>query len=261
MSQIIDNLIAYRVLSMLVKPFIETEAFKLGIIDAQGKNLIKSKDFTTQEQKNAYNYLTRLVFNMKRIINKLPGGESKLKNLVAAFFLVKEAYKTRSTTINEDKFHHILKMLDEGVVLVEEQLIVEDFILCEEGIGGILGPGGAPSSPLGGIANVTGARVSTDQPVVRAKKKPRRFARFTVNDEVYNKFTDGKAKFRKWAEYLNLEDEGQKMIYNFAKKNPNGVIILHNGKNTKSIRFNRRGGGNWSKIKRPAKQVNNKMIT
>lgn len=256
MSQIVDNLIAYRVLSMLVKPFPETEAFKLGIIDAQGKNLIKSKDFTTQEQKRAYNYLTRLVFNMKKIINKLPGGESKLKNVVAAFFLIRESYKTRSVNADQARLEHIVQLIDEGVVFVEEQLIVEDFFLCEDA----MGPGGAPSSPLGGIANVAGTRVSTDQPVIRTKKKPRRFAKFTVNDEVFNRFTDGKAKFRKWAQYLNLEDEGQKMIYNFAKKNPNGVIVLHNGKETKSIRFNRRGGGNWSKIKRPVKQVNNGIV-
>ena len=237
MNQVIDNLIAYRVLSMLVKPFKDTEAYRLGIIDDKGTNLIKSRDFTSQEQKNAYNYLTRLVFNLKKLLNKLPGGESKTKNLIAAFFLIKEAYNKRSTQIEESRLHRVLSLLDQGVCLAEEQLVVEDFLLVED--------------EGGGIANVTGPGVSTDQPVVR--KKPRRFARFVVNDEVYNKFSNGKAKFRKWSNYLNLEDDGQKEIYNFAKRHHNGVIILHNGKDTKSIRFNRRGGGNWSKIKRPAK--------
>ena len=37
MSRIVDNLVAYRILSMLVTPFDETEAYKLGIIDAHGK--------------------------------------------------------------------------------------------------------------------------------------------------------------------------------------------------------------------------------
>ena len=93
---VVDNLIAYRILTMLVKPFNETEAFKLGIIDAQGKNLIKARNLTTIKQKQAYTYLHRLVFNLKRIINKLPGGESRTKNVVAAFFLVKEAYANLS---------------------------------------------------------------------------------------------------------------------------------------------------------------------
>lgn len=242
MGQVIDNLIAYRVLSMLVKPFDETEAFKQGIIDAQGRILIKASELKTQEQKAAYNYLTRLVFNLKRLINKLPGGESKLKNLVAAFFLIREAMESRKINISEDRFDEIVNLVNEGYVFAEEQLIVEDFLLVED----------AP-------ANATGAAVSTDIPVI--KRKPKRFARFTVNDDIYNRFSNGKAKFRKWASYLNLEDEGQKMIYDFARKNPNGVIILHNGKNQKAIRFNRTGGGNWSKIKRQTRQVNNAVVT
>ena len=67
MSKVVDNLVAYRVLSMLIKPFVETDAYKLGIIDSKGKNLIKSSDFKTEAQKEAFTYLHRLVFNMKKI--------------------------------------------------------------------------------------------------------------------------------------------------------------------------------------------------
>lgn len=268
MSAIIDNLIAYRILSMLVKPFDQTEAFKLGIIDAQGKVLIKPKDFETQEQRDAYNYLTRLVFNLKRIINKLPGGESKLKNIVAAFFLIREAYADRRTTINEEDLIRLIELQENGLTLVEEQLVVEDFFMCEDASGGggaaVAAPGNIniaqQPSATADLANVTGRRVSTDQPVIR-KRKPKRFQRFIVNDDIFSKFGAGKAKFRKWSSYLNLENEGEKAIYDFARKNPNGVIILHNGKNTKAIRFNRKGGGSWSKIKRPTRQVNNALVT
>lgn len=233
MSQVVDNLIAYRVLSMLVKPFPETEAYKLGIIDGKGQNLIKPREFTTVDQKNSYTYLHRLVFNLKKLLNKLPGGESKLKNIVAAFFLIKEAYGDKTLKVNEEQLHKLISLMEEGVVFAEEQLVVEEF-LSEE----------AP-------ANVTGANVSTDQPVIRKAKRPvRRFGRFIVNDDLYGKFAKGKTKYKQWKEYLDLNDEGHRMIYEFAKKNPNAVIILHNGKNTKAIRFNRKGGGSWSKIKR-----------
>ncbi len=241
MTSIVDNLIAYRVLSMLVKPFTETEAYKLGIIDANGHNLIKSKDFKTSEQKDAYTYLHRLVFNLKKILAKLPGGDSNLKNLVAAFFLVKEAYSNRTVGIEEARLHDLVEMIDRGVIFAEEQLVVEEFLLVEDA-----------------VANVTGPGVSTDAPVIH--RKPKRFARFTVPEDVYNRFSNGKAKFRKWSSYLNLENDGERLIYEFARKNPNGVIILHNGKNTKAIRFNRNGGGSWSKLKRPAKQINNNVV-
>lgn len=225
MPAIVDNLIAYRVLSMLVKPFAETDAYRLGIVDDKGANLIKSRDFTTTDQKNAYTYLHRLVFNLKKLLMKLPGGDSKLKNLIAAFFLVKEAYASRSINVDRAELERLVEMLDRGVILAEEQLVIEEFFLVEDGMGG-------------GIANVTGAGVSTDIPVIR---KAKRFGKFTVRDEVFNKFADGKAKFRRWASYLNMEDEGEKMIYNFARNNPRSAIILHNGADAREIRFNASG--------------------
>ena len=91
MSRIVDNLVAYKILSMLVTNFEDTKAYKLNIIDKNGKNLKKASTLKTSEEKDAYTYLTRLVFNMKKIINKI-GGENKLKYLVAALWLVKEQY-------------------------------------------------------------------------------------------------------------------------------------------------------------------------
>lgn len=149
MSRIIDNTLALKVLHMLVTPFTDTDAFKMGLIDATGRTLRKA---TTSEEKDAHNYLHRLVFNMKKIINKI-GGESKIKNYAAALWLVKEHYKsnTRSTTIMEEKFAQLLKMLDNRVSLVEEEIAVKNF-LHEDG-----------------VANVTGAAVSTNEPKIGAK--------------------------------------------------------------------------------------------
>ena len=156
MSRIVDNLIAYRVLSMLVQNFEDSKAFKLGIIDKTGKNLKKANTLKTSEEKDAYNYLNRLVFNMKKIINKLPGGESKTKSLVAALWLVKETYESgsRSTAMMQEKFDKLMTMLDNRVSLVEEELLVNKF-LSEEGDAGAM--------------NVTGAAVSTDEPKIDKK--------------------------------------------------------------------------------------------
>ena len=158
MSRIVDNLIAYRILSMLVQNFEDTDAFKLGIIDKNGHALKKSKDLTTEDEKDAYDYLSRLVFTLKKILNKLPGGESKMKSLIAALWLVKEQYQSgsRSTAMLEEKFASVMKLLDNRVSLVEEEILVKKF-LDEEGEGG------------GGMANVTGAGVATNEPVVKKK--------------------------------------------------------------------------------------------
>lgn len=167
MSRIVDNLIAYRILSMLVTPFIETKAYKLGIIDAQGKNLKKTSELKTSEERDSYSYLHRLVFNMKKILGKLPGGDSKLKNLIAALFLVKEAYqsKDRTTSLMEQKFKRVLEKVNEGVILVEEEIEVNRFL------SGITEEGGAPAN------NTSGAAVSEPKIYKKDIKKYQKMAR------------------------------------------------------------------------------------
>lgn len=122
-----DNLIALRLLYKLVTPFEQTNAFKLGIIDAKGKVLKPASTLKTEAERNAYNYLDRLIFNVKRLINKLPGGESKLKNLTAAYFMVREKYENKSSYINEKQFVALVEKLDR-VTLVEEELAVLDML-------------------------------------------------------------------------------------------------------------------------------------
>jgi len=147
MSRIVDNLIAYKVLSMLVVPFDKTDAFKLGIIDATGKVLKISKDLKTEEEKSAYDYLHRLVFNLKRLLNKLPGGDSMTKNLVAAYFLVKESYETYNTGDIEERFYNLLETIsDNNLILVEEEITVKKFFENEGGVS-------IPTNNTTGIAN------------------------------------------------------------------------------------------------------------
>ena len=176
MSRLIDNLIAYRILSMMVTNFEDTAAYKLGIIDKNGKNLKRTSTLKTTEEKEAYTYLNRLVFNMKKIVNKI-GGESKLKSLVAALWLVKEHYenKNRSMSLMEEKFEHIMKLLDNNVVLAEEEIIVTKFIKEEEG--------GAPTN------NTTGASVNEPKITKRNIKQYQNIARRkqpTIKAEIKN---------------------------------------------------------------------------
>jgi hypothetical protein len=131
MSRIVDNLLAFKVLKLLTTNFEDTPAYKEGIIDSKGKNLRKATTLKTTAEKDAYTYLHRLVFNMKKIINKLPGGESKTKSMIAALFLVKEHYqqgsRVTSTTILSEKFDKVMSVLNTGAVLVEEQIAVRKF--------------------------------------------------------------------------------------------------------------------------------------
>jgi len=88
MSRIVDTYITYRIINTLVTPWKKQAAYKLGIIDEKGKVLKKSKDLKTSEEKEAYTVLIRFVFNLKRLLNQLPGGKSKFGSYAAAAVLL-----------------------------------------------------------------------------------------------------------------------------------------------------------------------------
>ena len=99
MGSAIDLFVSYRFLKLLTTPFKKTDAFKLGIVDENG-NRIRKKDSTavavelaTTQQKNAYTILHKLVFNIKKLFNKVPGLRTKVGTYAAALFLLKDTFK------------------------------------------------------------------------------------------------------------------------------------------------------------------------
>ena len=62
-----------------------------GIIGKDGKPLKKVRDLNTSEEKSAYTMFHRLVYNIKRIVNKVPlVGKTSLASWAAALWLIKE---------------------------------------------------------------------------------------------------------------------------------------------------------------------------
>ena len=89
-SRAFDTFITYRIISTLVTDWKDQPAFEHGIIDEKGKLLKKSNTLKTKDEKDSYTLFHRLVFNLKRLIQKLPGGSSKLASYTAGLFLIKE---------------------------------------------------------------------------------------------------------------------------------------------------------------------------
>jgi hypothetical protein len=99
-SRFTDKLIVYRILRMLVTPFDKTDAFRLGIIDAKGNVLKRESQLKTQSEKEAYTLLHRLVFRLKRILEKVPVENKKLLSYMAAYVLVKECVEQKIEPLN-----------------------------------------------------------------------------------------------------------------------------------------------------------------
>ena len=124
MSRAVDLFVTYRFLKLLVTPWKKQEAFKQGIIDTDGKSLKKARDLTTEAERESFTLLHRLVFNLKRIMMKIPLVRSQLGTYATALFLLKENYK--------------IENLPEGEInqfLIENKLVRFDNNISEEVIG------------------------------------------------------------------------------------------------------------------------------
>ena len=99
-----DLVYTIRFLKLLVTPFDKTEAFKAGIIDADGN---KNKEFNlnSMDDRDAYrSHYTpfhRLVFNLKRIMAKVPGGQSVVARYGAALALIREHGELSDKNLNK----------------------------------------------------------------------------------------------------------------------------------------------------------------
>jgi hypothetical protein len=119
MGRAIDLFVTYRFIKLLVTPFEKTEAYKLGIIDKDGKRNteqtvargVRPTNLNTAEKKNAYTVLHKLVFNIKKIFGKVPGLRTKLGTYAAALFLLKDTFKehVEDPDVFEKEFMKYLK--------------------------------------------------------------------------------------------------------------------------------------------------------
>jgi hypothetical protein len=117
-----DLVYTFRFIRILTMPFAETDAYRLKIIDEKG-NRNRDVRLDTSEKLDAYTPFIRLAFNIKRIISKVSGTDSKLINFAAGLYLIKEKYD-----LSDDAIHRIIKgmHLDSLDMIIEN---VEWFIL------------------------------------------------------------------------------------------------------------------------------------
>jgi len=119
-----DLTYTFRFIRMLVMKWENWDAYKLGIIDENGKRN-KDTKLDSDEKKSAYTPFIRLAANVKRLLNKIPGGGSKLGSFAAALYLIKERY-----SLSDRQLGKILREcgVDASGLLAEENqwFVLED---------------------------------------------------------------------------------------------------------------------------------------
>lgn len=114
---VVDLFLVYSFLKRLATPFKEWDAYKLGIIDERGNILKKKKDFTRQAERSAFGVFDTMILNLKRLIEKIPGGKSRIASYAAALFLIKEGQNYTEETpkhILEESFMNYYNTLSES---------------------------------------------------------------------------------------------------------------------------------------------------
>lgn len=145
----IDAFMTYQFLKRLAMPFKMWPAYKMKIIDENGRILKKRKNLNSAEA-SAFGTFDLLVLNLKRIMGRVPGGAVLVSSLAAAMYLVKEDDEGKCT--NMDVIAETL-----ADMLETTPMFTED----------------APTNSAGG-GQVAGMGVPPDSLPGKPKKAPRR---------------------------------------------------------------------------------------
>ena len=150
---VVDLFLVYQFIKRLATPFKEWEAYKLGIIDEDGNQLKKRRELRTVKERDAWGKFDVLVSKLKKLLEKIPGGKSRIASYAAALWLIKEnEYIEQHGDILTEE--HIYEKLQEYISLVEEtqnksvDKLFEE-IMDEEGIANAAGSGAVAGIGVG----------------------------------------------------------------------------------------------------------------
>lgn len=146
---VVDLFLVYQFIRKLVKPFKDWDAYELGIIDDQGTVLKRRKDLTTGDERKAFGLFDLMILNLKKLLAKVPGGQSKLATYAAALWLIREFKESDENMLTEDVSDDIIDELMESFLeyyLTLDESFEEEVVTVGSGaIAGLgVGPDGEP---------------------------------------------------------------------------------------------------------------------
>lgn len=174
----VDFVVLYSFLKKLTTPFEQWDAYKLGIIDDEGKVLRKRVTLTEPEEKRAFSLFDILILNIKKMIHKLPGGKSRLATFIAGLFLIKEQRNDEYASNEDILYEAFMDFYD--IVLSDPELKKEVELLMRRADLDLEEDAPVNSVGAGGVA---GLNIATGGPVIRRdnfkKIKRKNFKEYT----------------------------------------------------------------------------------
>lgn len=122
-EKVVDLFFVFMFLKRLVTPFKNWKAYKLGIIDDDGKIIKKKTERRTQQEKDALTKFDLMVLKLKRLLGKLPFGKTTLASYAAALWFIKEGAnlpEDSSLQLIQDSYLEFYNTVKSNPVFVKE---------------------------------------------------------------------------------------------------------------------------------------------
>ena len=92
---VVDLFVVYQFIKRLATPFNKWDAFKTGVIDQRGNILVKP-GMRDKAQLDSFKIFDVMILKLKRLLEEIPGGKTRLASYAAALYLVKEDWQDKS---------------------------------------------------------------------------------------------------------------------------------------------------------------------
>jgi hypothetical protein len=172
---IVDLFLVYQFIKRLATPFEKWPAYEQGIIDKEGNVLKKSKELRTVKEREAWGKFDLMILRLKRLLGKLPGGQTRLASYAAALWLIKENEHVDGELITEEE---LTESLQSYMTFVSENAEQDIDALFEE----VMSAAPVNSAGSGNIAGIgvgpDGEPGLTPKQMKRYKKKNKPLKRF-----------------------------------------------------------------------------------
>ena len=259
LNEQVDMLVAYKFIKILTTDFKDTDAFRLGVIDKDGNILKKRKDLRGDER-TSYTIFHTLIWNLKKLMMKVPGLKSKLGSYASALFLLKEQYNKENNRGGELLAERILESLkdnfpdsdvlfesifespiESGVYIATHEIVTPSFETINEGEVIIIGNRKQALTEMSSVPLYTAVHLDSGEEVVVSKSSiekihenintaPEIIAGMAVFDvdSVPHDMIHGRKKFEKWEidKFNALDDNMRKAIRKYSYRNKGRKIAL-----------------------------------
>lgn len=97
----VDTVLVYQFIKKLITPFDQMRAYQLGLINDKGE-FLRDRKYFSPEDKKALTMFDVMIINLKKLIAKIPGGNTRIGSITAALLLLRSSPKKLSEEATVD---------------------------------------------------------------------------------------------------------------------------------------------------------------